>query len=212
MKYGDFSGKNIDGNVDIYVGYGKAIMGNIGSVKAEINYSLFKADSAMDVDMESKYSKCYIDKCLDIVTHSKYDYYSLGTIGDLVNEGKYDTYRIESARSANISSKYSEVKINYLEKSLEADMRNGLIKVLDSSPVMEDVTIEGKYTDIYLKMANDFQYYIESKYATPRLSASCYNTSVEEDGQYSMINGYRGSRNAKAIVSINTKYGSVKID
>lgn len=212
MKYGNFYANNVDGFVDLYIGYGKSSFGKIGDLKADVEYSVVNVESAGNVTLESKYSKCYINEARDMIIASKYDIYKLGIVGALVNNGKYDSYKINQARSVSMDTKYTELKIGYLEKELDVEMEYGNIKILEVSPVIEDITVDSKYTDIYINMNRDYKYFLESKYANPNLTSSCTHTNVESDGSYKSLQGYNGSPNAKATVSADLKYGSIKID
>ena len=212
VKYGNYSGKDVSGLFSIYVGYGKAYTGNVGVLNADVEYSLFKAKSAGSVTIESKYSKCYLDNCTDILIDSKYDSYYLGVIGDMVNEGKYDSYKISEARSITMDSKYTKLNCKYVEKLVDVDMQYGEIKIMQVSPVFEEAAIESKYTKIYLKMGNDYRYFIEAKYSSPSMRGDVVHSHFNQDGSYVSMQGIKGNNNAKATISISSKYGSIKID
>lgn len=211
VKYGNLTTKNINGRVDLTLGYGKCIMGYIGNLDAEVKYSELFVSSAKNIHLSSKNSDLTIDKAYDMNIDSKYDSYQLGEVGDLTNEGKYDSFKIAYANSIEIDSKYSTVLANQIGMNIDAEMKYGAIEIRGVSKAFEHAEIEVDRTDVYLKMDIGFSYEIESKYATPVIAGKYRNSDSEQDGSYSYIEGTRGS-NTTARVEIEAKYGSIKID
>ena len=211
IKYGNLTTSDVDGNVGLTLGYGKTVMGNIGNLEAEVKYSEMYIQSAKNINISSKNSDLTIDKAYDMNVISKYDSYQLGTIGDFTNEGKYDSFKMDSATSIEIEGKYSTVKALYLEKSIDAEMSYGSIKVHEVAPVFDHAVIDAKNTDIYLDLDVGFEYEIEGKYVSPKIAGDFSHNNYEKDGSHIYLEGVRG-RNATARVVIETKYGSVKID
>jgi len=152
IKYGDITTNNVNGNVGLSLGYGKSVMGDIGNLEAEVKYSEMYIRSAKNINMRSKNSDLTIDKAYDMNIVSKYDSYQLGTVGDLVNEGKYDSFKMDAANSIEIETKYTTVKTLFLEKSLDAEMSYGSVKIHEVSPKFDHAIIDSKNTEIYLDM------------------------------------------------------------
>ncbi len=211
IKYGNLTTNNVNGSVGLTLGYGKTVMGNIGNLEAEVKYSEMYIQSVKNVNITSKNSDLTIDNAHDMNIISKYDSYQLGTIGDFTNEGKYDSFKMDSAESIEIEGKYSTIKALYLEKSIDAEMSYGSIKIHAVSPAFDHAVIDSKNTDIYLDLDVDFKYEIEGKYISPKIAGEFNHNNYEKDGSHLYVEGVRG-RNATARVEIETKYGSIKID
>lgn len=211
VKYGNLTTDNINGSVGLTLGYGKSMMGDIGNLDAEVKYSEVFIKSAKNVNLDSKNSDLTIHRAYDMNVTSKYDSYQLGVVEKLVNEGKYDSFKIDSAKSIEIESKYTTVVAKSLQKSIDAEISYGHIKIYEVAPVFDHAVIESKNTDIYIKMNVDFVYEIEGKYIDPKIAGNYQHSSYEKDGSHIYIEGNRG-RNATARVEIETKYGSLKID
>ena len=211
VKYGNLTTSNSNGSVGLSLGYGKSVMGNIGNLEAEVKYSEIYIESVKNIFITSKNSDLTIRKAYDMTITSKYDSYQLGEIGELTNEGKYDSFKIDSANSIEIESKYSTVKAMYLEKSIDAEMKYGSIEIHEVSNVFDHAVIDSKNTDIYLNIDVDFQYEIESNYATPKIAGNFSHSDFEQNGSHIYVEGVRG-KNPTARVMIETKYGSIKID
>ncbi len=211
IKYGNLTTNNIKGNVDLSLGYGKGVLGNIENLDAEVKYSEMFIGSVKNVYLTSKNSDLTIDKANDMNITSKYDSYQLGEIRELNNQGKYDSFRIDSAKSIEIEGKYSTVLAAYLEKSIDVEMSYGSIDIRGVSKGFDHAIIESKNTDIYLNLDVGFHYEIESNYAPPKIAGDFNHSDFEKDGSYTYVEGSRG-RNATARVMIENKYGSVRID
>ncbi len=181
----------------IILGYSKAVVDEINWMKVVMKYSKLEIETSRALVIESKYSKVYIDEASSIVSESKYDTYKIGKTENFVITGAYSGYTLD-----------------YIGKKLYLDTKYTGTTVEKMPTTFEEIEIQNGYGGIKIGIVSGANYTLkgEARYA---------NISFPSGGKMNRIQGnttssYEGTvgseSNPKAKVTINTSYGSVKLD
>jgi hypothetical protein len=205
VKYGDLTvNKLTRGNVKplntIIVAYGKATVYELGWAEINARYvGMFSVERATALLVDSKYSKVSVTEVSSLVADSKYDGYNIGEANNIVVMGGYTDLRFK--------------KVN---KKLDVETKYGNLSV-DAIPAgFEKVNVKAGYCAVRLGIdpAACYRLNASSSYGSIKLDDSRFspdrrivgNTSTEMAGKF-------GNCSSPASeVTINTSYGSVKLD
>lgn len=181
----------------LILGYSKGVIEQVNWMKIIMKYSKIEIETSRALVIESKYSKVYIDEASSIVSESKYDTYKIGKTENFVITGSYSGYTLD-----------------YVGKKLYLETKYTGTTVEKMPTTFEEIEIKNGYGGIKLGIASGASYNLkgEARYA---------NISFPSGGKMNRIQGntsssYEGTvgteSDAKAKVTINTSYGSVKLD
>lgn len=96
--------KNVDGDMDLSLKYGKAEIGTVGDLKMDIYDSKAEISSAQDVIIKSKYSGCKLGTIFSAKMDSYDGYCKIESVtGELHIKDKYSTYEVGSAGNAFVT-------------------------------------------------------------------------------------------------------------
>lgn len=211
-KYGDIIFDNVGGNVTLNLGYGKAKINKAKNVIVDIKNSTLNIGDCDDIKMESKYCDFTIGNCGDMQLDSKYDEFTIKSAGEIVNNGKYDTFKIGEAESLIIDTKNTTVDINKLNKMCKVDTKYGSIKIKSTSPGVELISIESKYTEYNFGIDSDFHLKFLGDYSDLSIDVPHQKYHSVEEGKELQVKAFRGSKDAKLKISVDIKYGGLKIN
>jgi len=205
VKYGDLTvNKLTRGNVKplntIIVAYGKATVYELGWAEVNARYvGMFSVEKATALLVDSKYSKISVTQVSSLVADSKYDGYNVGAANNIVVMGGYTDLRFK--------------KVN---KKLEVETKYGNLSV-DAIPAgFDKLNVKAGYCAVRLGIDPSACYRLNasSSYGSVKLDESRFspdrrivgNTSTEMAGKVGNCSS------PSSEVTINTSYGSVKLD
>jgi len=219
-KYGSVFINEIAGHSKISVKYGNLKVNKILRENTKplsevyLAYSNGTIDECVWLNVTLKYSKLEIEKSKAIIAMTKYSKLYVEKASSIVCESKYDEYRIGSVANFVTTSAYTDFDFNEITKKLEFDNRYGNINVDYVPAGFEKIDIENEYGNIDIRISPEASYNLKgyAKYADidypegNRLSRIKENTSLQ-------VEGLIGNDNStKAVVNIETRYGSVDLD
>lgn len=210
-KYGNIYAQNIDGDLEVMLGYGDAKIENIHNLDLTLKYGNVELGNLYDATIESKYSKIEMGNVQRINSTSKYDGYRIADIQELVNDGKYDAFKIQKAHKVNISTKYTGVKVENLTGGVNISGGYNTLKVHDTSDALEYVNVSGKYCNVRVGIAYPFTLNFSGEYVTPSLPRAFQRQSYEKDGNDISLVGHMGSSRRGASITAEMRYGSFVI-
>ncbi|MBE9518988.1 MAG: hypothetical protein IMY68_10480 [Bacteroidetes bacterium] len=148
----------------------KYSFGNTGDIKFTDKYSDLKALNAGRVELDCYTSTVDVVLAEDIYLKSKYGKYYLDGAANLNITSSYsDKFEIKRLNTLSIDeSKYSVVKLDYLERSLL--LKNGYsdkFYVTNTGPLNE-VKVNGKYVVLEMALDKEFSYRFEADVKYPK--------------------------------------------
>jgi hypothetical protein len=208
-----------NGNI-IEVKYGSLKLIKISGSDAEprnvINLAYCKdseIESANWIKLSQSYSKTSITKVKALIAKTKYSELKVSDCNALVAESKYDKYEFGNVNKFVCNGMYSSYKIQNLSDLLEVDVQYSGVEVEQVNKNFKKIDINNKYGGIELNIAPEASYKLKgvAEYCNIEYPKS-ENVNVMKKSTSLSISGTVGkAADAKAAVSIITKYGGVKI-
>jgi len=213
IKYGNIQLGEVDNDVRLVLGYGKANIVGAHLLGLEVKYSKVKVGTATDVDIISKYSTISIDEANDIRSETKYDHYHLGLIKDYHNIGKYDDVRIKVAKSVRAAAKYSDYTVAHLKDWADFDLEYGSANVEKLDQAFTSVEIRGRYTNYRIEVQEGTQYQLDAstRYANIRYPDEFTVVKEIKDGNEREVQGFVGDKNEAKVIKARLDYGGIKV-
>ena len=179
----------------IELAYSNGTIQKAGWVELELAYSDVEINASEMLFVESKYSKLIGERAGGIVTEGAYDKYFIDELDSFVAELKYSGLKFERLnKTLNVHASYTNTKILELSKNfdeVEASLAYGNLNMTVESGASYKIESESRYGNI--KVANG-----------DRLSRSKETTTTK-------VWGTVGS-NPKSTMKLVTKYGNIEID
>jgi hypothetical protein len=200
LKYGDMNINKLTRGDEkpmnqIMLAYGKANVVESNWLKLQVSYSKIDIERSKALILLSKYSKGDLGKMSSLVADNSYDTYQIGDLSNLVIVGKYSNFQINSvAKKADISVKYTDVKVNFIPKTFES------------------VSINSQYGRIAMGIENGASYKFDgfAKYTDIEYPRDNARVNRISENTKLTVNGTIGN-DPKATVKVNTEYGGVKL-
>ena len=213
IKYGDLFLDKSNGDMALQLGYGHSKIDYFNNANIEIKYSELDMIKGQKLNADTKYSEIDIENVDVVVLNSKYDEFSLGTINNLVLNTKYSEIDIKEVGSAIIEARYTDFDIKKLNNKAIIDSEYGDLEILWINNNFEEINIEGRYTEIELKLdkgANFVGNFIAT-YGDIQVPNHFTTTISDKKSNTNSIQGYLGSSNAKSSITIKSEYQNIII-
>jgi len=213
IKYGDFEFAGTEGDLDVYLGYGKGQIETVGDLSADGAYCSLRVGKAEDIEINSKYSKIVIDEAKEIHSHSKYDSYRIEKVVNLRNEGKYDNFNVGVIDDLMVISKYTDLNVDRLINSANFELKYGGARVDDVAKGFSEIILIGKHADYKINVEEGANYQVQAETDHSGVKYPV-NFKLEEEFQSkgsSDVNGYIGKRNAQSLIKAQLNYGGLKV-
>lgn len=218
-KYGNITFNELYGKVNINLKYGILNASNLSfddsqpASKINIDYGKARIDKISWCEFNLKYSTLEIEKSTASLINSKYSNVFITEIFSLIATSQYDVYKITNCSRMNLGSKYSNISSDKIVYDLQLNLNYGSCNIKQISNEFENVSINSNYTDVVASIADGSCYQISAIVDYGKLK---YSPKANIDRHISAIgtsiNGFIGCNgNAKSKVSVDSKYGDVKL-
>ncbi len=218
-KYGNINFNEVSGKTNIHLKYGVLTAKNLAFDDTspvsiiDVDYGKAVIDKISWCEFHLNYSTLDIQKSTASLVTSKYSNVLITNIFSLIATSEYDVYKISSCNRMNINSKYSNINSDKIIYDLQLDLTYGNCNIKQISIEFENVQIVSKYTDVIAPIADGSCYQISANvdYGTLKYSPKA-NIDRHVSSIGTSINGFIGCKgNANAKVSVDSKYGDVKL-
>lgn len=165
-------------------------------------------------DVEISYSPLSLGEAGNITVESSYSDIKIGKVSQIEIESEGGNVEIGEVEKAELSAKFSECTITVLGRSLRAETEYGALTVVKVSPEFELLEIENAFgsTQVTFDSGASFRFEFDVEMGTidfdfpePHLKFSRRENFMTG----SSFAGTTGSNPQKAMVSIESSYGSV---
>lgn len=181
----------------IYLSYSNGSIQETKWIELDIKYSKINITESKAMAILSKYSKVYVTNGSSIVSESKYDTYEIGKLNNLVTTAAYGHFVInELSGKLQGETKYTDVQVDRISAGFDG------IKILNSYGTYKlGIDQSASYK------LNGYAKYCSITYPENNAKVSRFNENNEMK-----VNGVVGnSQNAKAEVSVDSKYGNIRL-
>jgi hypothetical protein len=215
-KYGNLILNELEAKGYFEVSYGSMTAGKMKApvgnpIKIILSYGKADLESINEANMEFKYSRLNIGEISQLVLESKYSpTINLHKIANLTLDSKYDEISIDEIDKLKSVSKYTSYKIGLLNESIDLDTGYGSVRVDKVSEKFNRIRIENSYGGINIAL-NDLNYKLqtECQYCDVNFPKDRFKGNRIKDNQTFTLDGTVGT--GGALVSINSRYGGVKL-
>ncbi len=213
LKYGNANIQSIDGNLVLNIGYVKSLsFGEIaGNLDIVSSYSKVHGGKAGNAIIKTKYSFFEIGSLENVDIQSAYDEFEFTEIRTLTNVGKYDEWFIDKAGEVSIETKYSKVKINYLESVGQFESGYGTVSILKVGPQFSSISIESRYTGYRIDVDHAFDLDLTTKYVSVSVPDEMNYSERIKDHSTLILKGYHKQKGMGKIQAV-MNYGNLKIN
>jgi hypothetical protein len=211
VKYGDLHAETVKSDAHLKIEYGKATLKSAQNLYGQVGYGGITVDQADNIQMETRNSECTFRRAKDVRISSKYDDLDLGAIGELRLQTKFSDVKTISAKSAWITSQYSDVAFGNISNLLDANCQYGDLTVEKVQPGFESVSLTGLHTDMQINTSGSaFRFNIQSEQTDVKYPSQAIFVQLASPANRIITkNGYTGSSSAKSMVKAQLKYGGL---
>jgi hypothetical protein len=217
-KYGDVFINELSGHAELEIRYGyvrinRLLRGNRKPLNTlYLAYSKGNIEEAGWLMLQMKYSRLEISRGTALAGETKYSKLNIDKISSVVLESKYDTYRFGTLNNLVLSASYGSVKAEEIRKKISLETRYTGVEVGHVPAGFSSIDIDNAYGSVKVSIDEKASYYLEGNtsycklnYPSARINRIVRNNSAE-------VSGYVGDdHNAKATVTVKSKYGSVSL-
>jgi hypothetical protein len=199
IAYGSINGNSLmaptNQQIKLELKYANANFEKINSLLGDISYSKLRATNIENAELETRYSTIFSEKSNDIFANSRYDNYTILSIKRIKADSKFTDWKIDEATSSvQFINEYGDIKIRKVPKNFEK------------------VSVQNRYGNIRIGIANDASYQLvgETFYCNIIFPDTEPDKYIKEEN-HTIINAFIGNRNATSKVNIESRYGKVDL-
>ena len=213
LKHGTMEMDHAATTLHLNIAYGNGTIAKTNQAIVDLAYSKLRINDANTVDIDSKFSKVTIESANEIDSDSNYDGYKIGDVGVFHNDGKLDQIEIDKAERVTIETNNTDIDIDLLVFSCNADLRHGSLKIDRVSRELEEIRVDSRYVGINIDLGELSQYrlMIDGNYTSVKLPDGIRLLKEDKDDHHLELEGYLGAEAALAAVSIESEYGGIRI-
>jgi len=183
-----------------------------GSVNLELAYGKSGIETANDITVTVQYSNMTFGQVQDLYLNSKYAVINVEKVRNVVADSKYDTFNFGESESVSVTTKYTQIKVDELSKSLQADAGYGGIKVGKVDNGFESIDITSSYGQISLGLGGaDYSLDATCDYCGISYPESRFSGDRISENQSRKVKGKVGSASG-GTVYVKSRYGQIKLD
>lgn len=212
--YGNINLNRLEGNAKISCDYGQLILGDL---MAEDNMLTFDYTSNSTIaymksgKINADYSGFILDKADRLELMADYTKSEVGEVNDLNYRCDYGKITVGKAGKIVGRGDYIPNKLGTITESLNLNTDYGSISVENLASTINDVTIRSDYTGIKIgyDSSASFDFALRLTYAGLGGEDGLTITRSDKDHTSKYYEGYNGTQNSGATISINSSYGGV---
>lgn len=211
IKYGNIDMEDIDGDLNLMLGYGNATIGRIHDFNAEIKYAgMVSIEQANNANIISKYSTHKLGNMLKVQLESKYSSFIWDELESLENMGKFDDFKINYIEKLEVETKHTKIQCEALAQSLTADLSYSDVKIDQLGAQAKFINFNCSYGGLYIKEINTgFTLDYEGGYSDVKLPRGCDMQVDRHDGNDKEIQASFG--NAATSITADLRYSNLNI-
>ncbi len=217
------------------VGYSNFYIEELSGAKNTLNvkYSNFKADVIASAEnvinlsyvdqanfgylnnaiINMSYSEISIKKASELTGRSAYSEFEIEEANQIMlTMTKYDEWKIGKIIGFSATSRYSEIEIGYLSKTLILDGNFGELEIDKTGAKFEKINLDVKYTDCELNIDESASYTLkaDASFADIEMDKSRFKGTYHSKMMNLSLDGTIGT-NPTGKVVIETAYGDVEL-
>lgn len=217
--YGDISIGEISGKTNIKLVHGKLKATNFAFddtkpvSKIQVDYGKATIEKCSWGEFDLNYSTLEIQKSTAVIIKSKYSNVIIDEILVLIANVQYDNYKIKQCNRMTITGNYTHISSDIINNELSLNVTYGGCTIKQIAAGFENINITSKYTDITAPIADGscYQINVNVDYGSLKYSPKA-NVDKHISAIGTSVTGFIGCKgNASAKVSVDSKYGDIKL-
>lgn len=222
-RYGNVEIGDLTGQVTIGVKYGTLAVSSLTRMNEKplnsisVAYGKANIEKAGWLEITARYTTpVTINEVKAIVVDSRYSKFDIGKVNSVVLESKYDGIEIGTITNLSAVTGYTSLNIENLSGNLELEARYGSFSLTNVAKEFGKIEINGSYCSINMGVNSmaEYRFIADLRYAGLKMDDSNIDFSkkiVDNNSKY--YEGIVGKgKSPKSIISIESAYGSVRIN
>ncbi len=146
-QFGNAYIEKVSGQSSISIQYGSIEIGSLASDNNDVEVSFGEAriDQIGSADVEIAYSTATIGEASELSIESEYSTVSIAGVRNLEIENEGGNVTVDRVDEVDLSSNFSEFKISYLGRMMEADTEYGSLKVHRISAEFSKISVVNSF-------------------------------------------------------------------
>lgn len=214
VHHGNIRVKNIERLLTLDLKYGNCTVAQAANTEVKMLHGNIRLKKAANINFATSYSKINVDEAEDIKSTSVNDIYRLGVVQEFRNVGKYDKINIQEVDNIIAFSKFTDFKIDVINKHADFDMVYGSVEVAKVTEGFSDILMVGENTDFQLNVEEGSDYKMDAtgRYANLKYPNVSNIICKDSKGDEQKIEFYVGKKvNPISYIKARVKYGDVNI-
>lgn len=200
----DFKYSNL--NAGSFIGNSPAITGKYSNLNVE------RADQLL---LNCDYGNIKIKEVGKLAAQSKYSNYKLQQVGSFNLNASYGDVQVGTAGSVLSEQKYTNLRIDMLNQELQVNCSYADIQVKESSPSLEKLFFEGKYSNATIKLDknSNARFDLSSRYGDLNISKEHPHTTTDSEinRNYIRRQGTLGEGKPQTTIRMSVSYGNINL-
>ncbi|QQS51290.1 MAG: hypothetical protein IPM71_00785 [Bacteroidota bacterium] len=196
LKVNDISSIEKSPMSEVNMAYSDGTIETSSWLKINMKYSKLNIQESKALIILSKYSKVFIDRGSSVISEARYDTYEVGTVANMVTNAEYSNFKFQSiGKKLNTETKYTDVKIAFMPAGFE------------------EIKIINRYGSYSVGLEDGASYKLNglANYGNIIISDNARVNRFNESNELRLEGKVGSNQNSTAQVTIDTKYGTVKL-
>jgi hypothetical protein len=214
VQHGNIRLKTIERLLTLDLKYGNCTVARAANSEITMVHGNIRLKKAENINFATSYSKINVDEAADIKSTSVNDTYKLGIVQEFRNIGKYDKIEIKQVDNIIVFSKFTDFKIDVVNKHADFDMVYGSVEIAKVTEGFSDILMVGENTDFRLNVeeGSDYKMNATARYANLKYPTVSNIIWKDTKGDEQKVEFYVGKKaNPYSYIKARVKYGDISI-
>ncbi|MCX6249915.1 MAG: hypothetical protein NTX61_04100 [Bacteroidetes bacterium] len=217
-KFGDIFINELSGSGKITVGYGNLEINKLNNSDNLLNIEFSKADikSIKGAVVNLKYSELKLDYAGSLMLDSKYSDIEADKVISLSGSYEGGKLTMENSTAFDSKSKFSDIDITRIEKSLNLNIQYGNCEVKEMPADFSNINIHNKYANVSIGISKEASYELNADLKFCDLDFPEDKANISLKSITTTTKEYHAKvgkvSNPPARVSIHSEYGNVSLE
>ncbi len=208
----------VTGDAKIESEYGDLVITSLTGKNNHVEMSFGKAtiDKASDMDMEVSYGKLILGQMTNVKLESEFSDVSVDELLQANVELQGGNFEVETMQDIQGESEFTNIKIGRLSTAAHLEMSYGGLTIKSLSKDFSIISLDTEFSNVTIEVEGGASYKLKVDTDFGNLSfpekEALISKDIREIGERSVEAVIGANTNPNPLISVNSNYGSVKIN